>query len=101
MIDLIYLAGFIILGLIIVFQILERFHVVDQATQKENKLLEENSRLVKAIIAKNANDYVMTTSIDKVPSEERPKEDNDQIDPDTLSDDDFDKVLGIKRKAPK
>ena len=64
-------------------------------------MLEEQSRLVKAIIAKNANDYVMTTSIDKVDSQRQTETDDGVIDPDALTDDQFDASLGIKRKAPK
>ncbi len=98
---ILFLSIIVVMGLVIVAQILERFHIVDQHTLKENKMLEEQSRLVKAIIAKNANDYVMTTSIDKVAPEEKPKINDDLIDPDALSDDEFDKSLGIKRTPPK
>ncbi len=91
----------VVLGMMIIALMLERTFIVDQHKAKEDKLLEENSRLVKAVIAKNANDYVMTASIDKVAPEEKPKIDPDLVDPDDLSDDEFDKSLGIKRTPPK
>ena len=98
---IIYIISLAALFGVIAFLILERASIVDQHRAKEDKLLEENSRLVKAIIAKNANDYVMTTSIDKVAPEEKPAVNSDLIDPDSLTDDEFDKTLGIKRTQPK
>src|SRR6266566_2394287 len=87
--DLISVLIIAILGLVIVSQIFERFHVVDQHIKEKDKLLEENSRLVKAVIAKNANDYVMTTSIDKVPSEIKEPVDSDLLPEESLSDEEF------------
>lgn len=99
--DYIYIFVLIILSVIIILQIIERLHVIQESTKKEDRLLEENSRLVKAVIAKNANDYVMTASIDKVPSETKAPSNPDLVDPDSLDDDEFDAALGIKRTPPK
>lgn len=96
--DIIFIIVLVILTLIIVLQAYERFNVVDQSIKEKDKLLEENSRLVKAIIAKNAQDYVMTASIDKVPSEEKPQVDNDLVPEDQLSDVEFMKVIGDRAK---
>jgi hypothetical protein len=87
--DILFIAVFVILDGIIAFQILERFHIVDQHIKEKDKLLEENSRLVKAVIAKNANDYVMTTSIDKVPAEAKAPPDPDLVPEESLSDEEF------------
>lgn len=90
-----------ILGLIIVGQGVERYLFTKHIEKEKSKLLDEMSRLVKAVISKNANDYVMTASIDKIAPEEKQPENPDLIDPDSLSDDEFDSALGIKRVAPK
>ena len=95
------ITGYIVLVLVIIIQAVERYFYSEQVKQKEDRLLEENSRLVKAVISKNANDYVMTASIDKVAPEEKAPADPDLVDPDSLTDDEFDEALGIKRKPPK
>ena len=87
--------------IIIIALLIERHLFIKQVNEEKGKLLDELSRAVKAVIAKNANDYVMTASIDKVAPEEKPPADPDLIDPDALSDDEFDSALGIKRVAPK
>lgn len=96
--ELLYLIVIGILGLIIVAQIFERFNVVDHYQKEKDKMLDEQSRLVKAIIAKNANDYVMTTSIDKVAPETKQPNDPDLIDPDDLTDDEFVANIGKSLK---
>lgn len=78
---------------VVIIQGIERYFYGEQVRRKEEKLLEENSRLVKAIIAKNAQDYVMTTSIDKVPSDEPVPPEPDLVPEESLSDEDFMKAL--------
>lgn len=88
--DLILQLGIIFVFIfVIIIQAAERFFYGEQVRKKEEKLLEENSRLVKAVIAKNANDYVMTTSIDKVAPEPTPPQESDLTSEDQLSDDEF------------
>lgn len=88
----------VMLGLVTAYLIYERESLVIQNKAKEDKLLEENSRLVKALISKNAHDYVMTTSIDKVPTEEKPPENPDEVPEETVSDDEFFKAIGKSLK---
>lgn len=97
--DYLLFVAFLILGLVIFLQAFERSSVVEQHTKKEDKLLEENSRLIKAIIAKNANDYVMTTSIDKVQPEVKRPTDPDLIPEEALSDEEF--MESIKKQTKK
>ncbi len=54
--------------------------------------------VVKAVIAKNANDYVMTTSIDKVAPEQKQPTDPDLIPEESLSDDEFMETIGKVNK---
>lgn len=90
-----------ILALMNIVLIVERASMLDQHKAKEDKLLEENSRLVKAIIAKNANEYVMTTSIDKVPSEQKAPADPDLIPEESLNDEQFFDSIGKQLKDTK
>ena len=86
-------AVIIILSVIIVLQLVERnFHLFMQQ-KKEEKLLDELSKAIKAVISKNANDYVMTAAIDKVASEEKPKVDSDLVAEESLSDEEFMKAI--------
>lgn len=87
--DYLIIALFGLNIVVIVFQVIERFYIIEQYKEQECKMLEEQSRLIKAIIAKNANDYVMTTSIDKVPAEEKPRLESDLIPEESLNDDEF------------
>ncbi len=96
---LFFVIGGLFLVIIVEFFFLQ--WIIESITKEKGKLLEENSRLTKAVISKNANEYVMTASIDKVAPEDKPRQDNDYVDPDNLSDDEFDDVLGIKRIPPK
>jgi hypothetical protein len=92
------IISFVILGIIIIALLVERHLLNEQFKSEKDKLLEELSRAVKAVIAKNANDYVMTTSIDKVAPEEKPQVNNDLVDPDTLSDDEFMQTINKELK---
>lgn len=87
---------FIIGGLFIVI-IIEFFFmqwVIENVTKEKVVLIEDNSRLIKAIMAKNAHEYVMTTSIDKVPKEVATPRDPDEIPEENLNDDEFFKAIG-------
>lgn len=97
-IDFISVIFILALVFVVVALIFDRFKYAEQAQTREDRLLEENSRLVKAIIAKNAQDYVMTTSIDKVPSDDKPKPSSDIIPEESLSDDEFFDAIGKKLK---
>jgi|SRR5579859_4046433 len=82
--------------LVVIIQGVERYFFAEQVQKAQDKLLEELSRATKAVIAKNANDYVMTTSIDKVQPEEKPQLEPDMIPEENMTDDEFD--AAIKRQ---
>jgi len=91
---------FIIGGLFIVI-IVEFFFMqwfIDNVQKEKKTLLEDNSRLVKAIMAKNAHDYVMTTSIDKVQPEQVIEKDPEIVPEEAISDDDFFKAIQEENK---
>ena len=90
MIDYLVIA---ILAGVIIMLVVDRFFIVEQHQKDKDKLLEELSRAVKAVISKNANEYVMTTSIDKVAPEERKVVSPDEIPEESVSDDDFFKAV--------
>ena len=54
--------------------------------------------MAKAVISKNANDYVMTTSIDKVAPEEKTPLNPDLVPEEGLSDDEFMKAINKEVK---
>lgn len=91
--DLLVLYTIIAFITVVVIQAIERYFYGEQARQKENKLLEENSRLIKAVISKNAQDYVMTASIDKVAPEEKAPQETDLLPEESLSDEEFMKAI--------
>lgn len=96
-----YLLPFTFIGLImiIIIQGVERYFFAEQAQKEKDKLLEELSRTVKAVIAKNAEDYVMTTSIDKVPTDKKEEPINtDFVPEDSLSDEEFMEAIGNGKK---
>ena len=88
----------IILTLFIVLLMVDRYLLVRTHNEEKNKLLDELSKAVKAVISKNANDYVMTTSIDKVAPEKPVKENPDLVDEEQLTDDEFTKSIGKSLK---
>lgn len=92
--DLLIVVG--VLFLIIIGQAVERFFYTQQTQKEKDKLLEELSRATKAVISKNANEYVMTTSIDKVAPETKPAEEPDLIPEEVLTDDEF--FAGIQKQ---
>lgn len=78
------------LVLVMILLVIDRYFFTEQAKKSQDRLLEENSRLVKAIISKNANEYVMTTSIDKVAPEEKAAPYNDDlVSDDAMSEEQF------------
>ena len=93
------LLYFIILALLIVI-VVEFFFMqwVIQEEKKEKKtLLDQLQAQNRALISKNAHDYVMTTSIDKVMTDEKvQKEESDEVPEETLSDDQWYKRMNIK-----
>ena len=91
----------IFLILIIAGLIIERYFINQQFQAEKEKLLQELSKAIKAVISKNANEYIMTTSIDKVPEERQEEPNSDIIAEEELSDEEFDEALGIKREPPK
>lgn len=88
--ELIVLIAFIV---IIAALLVDRYLLTEQHRKEKDKLLEELSRATKAVISKNANEYVMTTSIDKVPIEEKPEPDFDEVPEEALSDEEFMKAV--------
>ncbi len=91
----------LVLSFIIVFQAFEKYVFGDQLKKEKEKMLDEMSKLVKALISKNANDYVMTAAIDKVPKEDKIPMDPDLIPEEQLSDDEFMEAIGKRIKDDK
>jgi hypothetical protein len=90
--DLIALISFIF---IIVVLLVDRYFLTEQHRHEKTQLLDELSRATKAIMAKNAHEYVMTTSIDKVPSEPlQRQQDPTEIPEESLTDDEFFHAIG-------
>lgn len=85
---------FVVLAFVIIIQGIERFIFSQEQRKEKEKLLDEISRLVKAVIAKNANEYVMTASIDKVAPEPQPQLDTDEVLEENLSDEEFMQAIG-------
>lgn len=88
-----------VLVAVIIMLVADRFFIVEQHQKDTSRLLEELSRATKAVISKNANDYVMTTSIDKVAPEERKTVSPDEIPEEAVSDDEFFEAIGKGLKA--
>lgn len=91
----------VILSLIIVAQMVERYFHTQQFQQEKSKLLDELSRAVKAVISKNANEYVMTASIDKVAPEPTAPLEPDLIPEETLTDEEFMQAIHKDIQPPK
>lgn len=94
---------FIIGGLFLVI-IVEFFFmqwVIENISKEKDRLLDELSRSNKAIIAKNATEYVMTTSIDKVPVDKQPMVEEDPAkEVSELTDDQFDEFIKKQNGLP-
>ena len=94
------ILSIIALIIVIVFLLADRYFIVEQHQKKEDKLLDELSRMTKAVMAKNAHEYVMTTSIDKVPKEETTEtKDPDEIPEEALDDEQFFQAIRKTNKA--
>ncbi len=90
---------FFIIGALFVVIVVEFFFlqwVVDQEKKEKKMLLDQLQAQHRALISKNANDYVMTTSIDKVMTDEKRPEQPEEIQDEQLSDDEWYKRMGIK-----
>ncbi len=92
----------VLLGLfsVVIALLVERHFMLKQHITEKDKLLEELSRATKAVISKNANEYVMTTSIDKVAPEEKAPVESDLIPEESLNDDEFMQAINRDIKAP-
>jgi len=97
------LLYFIILALLIVI-VVEFFFlqwVVDQEKKEKKTLLDQLQAQTRALISKNANDYVMTTAIDKTMTDERKEPAQEQeVQEEQLGDDEWYKRMGIKEPQP-
>lgn len=90
---------FFIIGALFVVIVVEFFFMqwmVDQEKKEKKTLLDQLQAQNRALISKNANDYVMTTSIDKVMTEEKAEKPEEEIQEEQLSDDQWYKRMGIK-----
>ena len=75
--------------------------VIENISKEKDRLLDELSRSNKAIIAKNATEYVMTTSIDKVPVDKQPMVEEDPAkEVSELTDDQFDEFIKKQNGLP-
>ena len=85
--DIIVVIAFL---LIIGALLYERHSLTGQHTKEKDRILDELSRTNKALISKNANDYVMTTGIDKFVPDKTPAKMEPETQPlETASDDEF------------
>lgn len=95
---------YIIAGLFVV--ILVEFFYLQWALGEEKKekkeLLVQMQAQNRALISKNANDYVMTTAIDKTMADEKAplNPEDEMIDETQLGDDEWFKRMGIKDPQP-
>ncbi len=93
------LLYFIILALLIVI-VVEFFFlqwVIGEEKKEKKTLLDQLQAQNRALISKNAHDYVMTTSIDNVIKDEKIVEKElDEIPEESLNDDQWYKRMGIK-----
>lgn len=95
---------FFIIGGLFVVIIVEFFFLqwmVETVSKEKKVLIEDNSRLIKAIMAKNAHEYVMTASIDKVAPEVATPRNSDEVPEESLSDDQFFDAIGKGLKEDK
>ncbi len=76
--------------------------VIENISKEKDRLLDELSRTNKALISKNATEYVMTTSIDKVPEGKEQPQAEQVIEQDvsTLSDEAFDQFIEKQNGLP-
>jgi len=97
------LLYFIILALLIVI-VVEFFFmqwVIGEEKKEKKTLLDQIQAQNRALISKNANDYVMTTSIDKVMTDEKKEPvQPEEIQEEQLSDVEWYKRMGIKEPTP-
>ena len=97
------LLYFIILALLIVI-VVEFFFmqwVIEQEKKEKKTLLDQLQAQNRALISKNAHDYVMTTSIDKVMTDEKAAPQQEQeIQEEQLDDKEWYKRMGIKEPEP-
>lgn len=87
---------FIYFGLfaIIILLLVDRWSLLDKADKEKERLLEELSKLNTALISKNANEYTMMRTMDKVVKEDKPAvADPDLVDETEMEDDDFYEAL--------
>lgn len=92
---LVSLFIYFILFAIIIYLLWERASIIEQYQKEKEKLLDELSKAVKAVISKNANEYVMTTSIDKVAPENKPlAQETDEVPEEALNDEQFFEAIG-------
>lgn len=78
-------------------------YVIDSEKAEKAKLIDQLQATNRALISKNANDYVMTTSMDKVLKEEKsdkPFTEPQEIPEETLTDDQFFDAIGKSLKTP-
>lgn len=74
--------------------------MLERIQKEKDKLLEEMARSNRALVAKNAHEYVMTASIDKVMTDEKaPQQPEDEgMEETALSDKDWFKAMGIEKE---
>ncbi len=82
-----------LLFLIILALLVHVWFLTEQYRKEKDKLLEELSRAIKALISKNATEYVMTTSIDKVDKEPKEPAQEEGKEVSQLEDDEFDAMI--------
>ncbi len=90
---------FVIGGLfvVIIAEFLFLVYVLDCTQKEKARLLEELAKANTAIVAKDANSYVMMRSMDNVVREE-PKPNPEGVDASELTDEEYDKMIAQANK---
>ena len=97
MIDFILLAVIVGLFCVVIGEFIFLQWVIEQEKKEKKSLLDQLQAQNRALISKNAHDYVMTTSIDKVMTDEKTQqEESDEVPKESVSDEVWYKHMGIK-----
>lgn len=89
-----FLIIFVLLGLFLTIlgEFVFLMYVLDCTNKEKTRLLDEITKLNTALVAKDANDYVMRRTMDNVVKEE-PKRTPEGVDASELSDEEYDKMI--------
>ena len=94
-----FLIIFVLLGLFLTIlgEFVFLMYVLDCTNKEKTRLLDEITKLNTALVAKDANDYVMRRTMDNVVQQE-PKREPEGVDSSELNDEEYDKMLAQANK---